>query len=228
MLNLFKRKPRTDARAKGKTMIKVHHLNNSRSQRILWLLEELNLPYEIVPYSRDPVTRLAPAELKKVHPLGKSPVVTDGATTVAESGAIVEYLVKTYGKGKYWPKDGTPEAIQNAHWMHFAEGSAMTPFLLALYAGVLGQGAAPLVPRIESEIANHLGYMESSLGAKPYFMGAEPMACDFMLAFVLEAADAGGRLKDYPKLQAYVDRVHARPAYQRGLERGGPYQLMGR
>ncbi|NWH09117.1 MAG: glutathione S-transferase [Alphaproteobacteria bacterium] len=209
-------------------MITVHHLNNSRSQRVLWLLEELEVPYDIKFYQRDPLTRLAPPELKAVHPLGKSPVVTDGSATIAESGAIIEYLVKTYGKGRFWPKEGAPDYFAHAHWMHFAEGSAMTPLLLALYAGFLGEGAAPLRPRIESEITNHLAYMETSLGGKPYFLGNEPMACDFQLAFVLEAADAGGRLKPYSNLTGYLARIHARPAYKRGVERGGPYQLMAR
>lgn len=209
-------------------MITVHHLENSRSQRVLWMLEELDIPYEIKAYKRDPLTRLAPPELKAVHPLGKSPVITDGALTVAESAVILEHLVRTHGNGRFWPKDGSPEWLQHAYWMHFAEGSAMTPLLLALYASFLGEGAAPLRPRIESEIANHLGFLEGALGTQPFFMGGEFMACDVQLTFILEAANAGGRLKPYPRLSAYLARMQARPAYRRALERGGPYALMSR
>jgi glutathione S-transferase len=207
-------------------VIKLHHLNNSRSQRILWLLEELGLDYEIVNYQRDPVTRLAPPELKKVHPLGKSPVITDGETTVAESGAIVEYLIRKYGKGKFMPAENSPDFVKYLHWMHFAEGSAMLPLLLLLYVSRLGEAGAPLHPRIMSEIANHLSYMNAVLGDKSFFVGNELTGADIQLSFVVEAAAARGEfLKDYPNLKRYIDAIHARPAYRRGVERGGPYQL---
>jgi glutathione S-transferase len=207
-------------------MLKVHHLNNSRSQRILWLLEELGTPYEIVHYKRDATTRLAPPELKAIHPLGKSPVVTDGKLTVAESGAIVEYLIRTYGKGRFAPKEGGEDFVSYLHWMHFAEGSAMLPMLLALYVGFLGDAGAPLRPRIDGEIANHLGYMEKEIGSKNFFVGNELTGADIQLSFVLEAANARRGLQSYPNLTRYLAGLHARPAYKRALDKGGPYELM--
>jgi glutathione S-transferase len=209
-------------------MIKLHHLTNSRSHRVLWLLEELGVPYEIVHHKRDAMTRLAPPELKKVHPLGKSPVITDGALTVAESGAIIEYLTKTYGKGKFWPADSAPNWVAHTHWMHFAEGSAMLPFLLALYTQMLGDAAAPLKPRIESEIANHLGYMNEALANQDYFAGNELTAADIQMSFILEVADRSGRLSDYPRLGALLARLRERPAYKRAIEKGGPLELTRR
>ena len=207
-------------------MLKVHHLNNSRSQRILWLLEEIGAPYEIVHYKRGTPIPLAPPELKAVHPLGKSPVITDGARTMAESGAIVEYLIDTYGKGKLKPKAGTDDYWKYVEWLHYAEGSAMLPLLLALYTGMLGDAAAALKPRVDSEIANNLSYMESSLGSREFFVGNELTGADIQLLFVLEAA--GARLEPYPNLVKYRARMQARPAYQRGIEKGGPYALMSR
>ncbi|NEX64894.1 glutathione S-transferase family protein [Noviherbaspirillum galbum] len=206
-------------------MIVVHHLNNSRSQRILWLLEELALPYEIVHYQRDPVTRLAPPELKAVHPLGKSPVITDDGLVVAESGAIIEYLVRKYGNGRLAPAADSPDYIQYLQWMHFAEGSAMLPMLLALYVGRLGDAGAPLKPRITSEIDNHLSYLDAQLGQKDFLLGAELSAADIQVSFVVEAADARNLLDRYVNLSHYAARIHARPAYLRALERGGPYRL---
>ena len=207
-------------------MLTVHHLNNSRSQRILWLLEELGTPYEIVKYQRMEPIPLAPPELREVHPLGKSPVITDGGRTMAESGAIVEYLIDTYGKGRMKPKAGTDDYWRYVEWMHYAEGSGMLPLLLALYAGLLGDGAALLRPRIDSEIASNLSYMEAGLGGRQFFVGNDLTGADIQLLFVLEAA--GSRLEPYPALVAYRDRMHARPAYKRGIDKGGPYQLMSR
>jgi glutathione S-transferase len=207
-------------------MLTVHHLNNSRSQRILWLLEELGTPYEIVKYQRMEPIPLAPPELRQVHPLGKSPVITDGGKTIAESGAIVEYLIDTYGKGRMKPKAGTDDYWRYVEWMHYAEGSGMLPLLLALYAGLLGDGAALLRPRIDSEIANNLSYMEAGLDGRQFFVGNDLTGADIQLLFVLEAA--GSRLEPYPALVAYRDRMHARPAYKRGIDKGGPYQLMSR
>ena len=207
-------------------MLTVHHLNNSRSQRILWLLEELGTPYEIVKYQRMEPIPLAPPELKEVHPLGKSPVITDGGKTIAESGAIVEYLIDTYGKGRMKPKPGTDDYWRYVEWMHYAEGSGMLPLLLALYAGMLGDGAALLRPRIDSEIANNLSYMEAGLDGRQFFVGNDLTGADIQLLFVLEAA--GSRLEPYAALVAYRDRMHARPAYKRGIDKGGPYQLMSR
>jgi glutathione S-transferase len=207
-------------------MLKVHHLNNSRSQRILWLLEELGTPYEIVKYQRMSPMPLAPPELKDIHPLGKSPVISDGDKTIAESGAIVEYVIDRYGNGRLRPEHGTDEYWKYVEWMHYAEGSAMLPLLLALYAGLLGDGAALLRPRIDGEIANNLSYMEAALAGRHFFVGNDLTGADIQLIFVLEAA--GSRLEPYPALTAYRDRMHARPAYQRGIEKGGAYQLMSR
>ncbi len=207
-------------------MLTVHHLNNSRSQRILWLLEELALPYELVKYERMAPIPLAPPELQRVHPLGKSPVLTDGARTIAESGAIVEYVIDTYGNGRLKPRPGTDDYWQYVEWMHYAEGSAMTPLLLALYAGLLGDAAAPLRPRIDAEIANHCAYMEQRLGDRPFFVGDALTGADIQLLFVLQAT--GSRLAPYPRLVAYRERMQARPAWQRGIEKGGPYQLLSR
>jgi len=207
-------------------MLTVHHLNNSRSQRILWLLEELGTPYEIAKYQRMEGLPLAPPELKQVHPLGKSPVITDGGRTIAESGAIVEYIIDKYGGGRLKPAPGSDDYWKYIEWMHYAEGSAMLPLLLALFAGFLGDGAALLRPRIDSEIANNLGYIEHWLDGREFFVGSGLTGADIQMLFVLEAA--GARLEPYPAAMKYRDRMHARPAYKRGIERGGPYQLMSR
>lgn len=206
-------------------MVTLHHLNNSRSQRILWLLEELGVAYEVKRYQRDAQTRLAPPELKAIHPLGKSPVVTDGDNVVAESGAIVEYLIDTYGNGRLRPAEGTKEMVPYRHWLHFAEGSAMLPLMLALYTSRLGDAAAPLAPRISSEIANHLTYLEGALAKGPFLLGDELTGADIQISFVIEAAAARGLLAQYPNLARYAERIQARPAYQRALEVGGPYEL---
>ena len=207
-------------------MLTVHHLNNSRSQRILWLLEEMGTPYEIAKYQRMSPLPIAPPELKQVHPLGKSPVITDGKKTIAESGAIVEYLIDRYGNGRLRPAHGTDDYWKYVEWMHYAEGSAMLPLLMALFMGFLGEGGEPLRPHIDAQIANHLSYMEQGLGGRPFFVGHDLTGADIQLLFVLEAA--GSRLTPYNTLAAYRDRMHARPAYQRGIEKGGPYQLMSR
>ncbi|HVC00696.1 MAG TPA: glutathione S-transferase [Steroidobacteraceae bacterium] len=204
-------------------MLTVHHLNDSRSQRILWLLEELAVPYEIVKYQRMSPVPYAPRELKGVHPLGKSPVITDAGRTIAESGAIVEYLLDRYGGGRFRPAPQSTEYWPYVQWIHFAEGSAMLPLLLALYTSRLGDGAAALRPRIDAEIANHLSYMEQALQGRDYFVGAGLSGADIMLSFVVEAA--GERLRPYPSLMAYRDRLQARPAYRRALQNGGPYRF---
>jgi glutathione S-transferase len=206
-------------------MIIVHHLNNSRSQRILWLLEELGLEYEIKFYQRDAVTRLAPPELKAIHPLGKSPVIEHDGRIIAESGAIIDYLARVPGQGRLVPPEGTDAYWQYVHWLHFAEGSAMLPLMLALYTGRLGDAAAPLVPRITSEIDNHFSYMNNALAGKPFFAGQEFSACDAQMSFPVEAAAASGRLASYPHLTAFLARIQARPAYQHALTRGGTYTL---
>ena len=204
-------------------MIVVHHLNNSRSQRVLWLLEELGLDYEVKRYQRDPKTMLAPASLKAVHPLGKSPVITDGANTVAESGAIIEYLVERYGNGRLVPAAGTPEKLRYTYWLHFAEGSAMLPLMLNLYVGRLGDAGAPLHPRIESEVANYLGYLNDALAEKAYLLGDELSGADIQMSFIGEIAKAQGKLQAYPNLAAWVEKFQARPAYRKAVEQGGEY-----
>jgi glutathione S-transferase len=207
-------------------MLKVHHLNNSRSQRILWLLEELGLPYEIVKYERMSPIPLAPPELKAVHPLGKSPVLEDGNIKIAESGAEVEYIIDTYGNGRMKPKAGSDDYWHYIEWMHYAEGSAMLPLMLALYTSMLGDAAALLKPRIDSEIANHFSYMENAIKGRDFFVGNALTGADIQLLFVLEGA--GARLEPYPELVKYRARMQARPAYKRGIEKGGPYALMSR
>ncbi|HEY9158615.1 glutathione S-transferase [Candidatus Binatus sp.] len=206
-------------------MIVVHHLNDSRSQRILWLLEELGLPYEIKPYQRDAQTRLAPPELKKVHPLGKSPVITDGNRTIIESGAIIDYLIRRHGKGRLQPAPETPAYDEYMQWMHYAEGSAMLPLMLNLYVTRLGAAAAPLMPRIESEIANHLGYIDGALKGRQFIVGDTLTGADIQMSFVGEVAGAFGKRAQYPNLDAWIRRLHERPAYKKALERGGAYNL---
>ena len=206
-------------------MISVHHLNDSRSQRILWLLEELGLPYEIKPYQRDATTRLAPPELMAVHPLGKSPVITDNGRTLIESGAIVDYIIRHYGRGRLQPAPETPAYDDYVQWLHYAEGSAMLPLMLNLYAMRLGAAAAPLTPRIESEIANHLGYVDSALKGRQFLVGDSLTGADIQMSFVGEVAGAFGKRAAYPNLDKWVARLHERPAYKKALERGGAYSL---
>jgi glutathione S-transferase len=206
-------------------MIKLHHLNNSRSQRVLWALEELGVEYEIVAYERDKETRLAPESLKEIHPLGKSPVLEDGDIVIAESGALLDYLARTYGGETFAPAYDTTDHIRYNELLHYVEGSAMLPLMLGLYVSRLGDAGAPLGPRIMSETLLHLGYLSSRLGEAPYFMGEAMGAVDWHVTFVLEAANVRGGLKPFPNLSAYLDRMQSRSAYKRALERGGPYQL---
>lgn len=204
-------------------MIIVHHLNDSRSQRVLWLLEELEVPYQIRHYQRDATTRLAPEKLKAVHPLGKAPVLTDDGQTVIESGAIVDYLIRHHGNGRLQPSIGWPEFEAYQQWLHYSEGSAMLPLMLRLYVSRLGEAGAPLAPRIDSEIANHLGYVNQSLEGRDWLVGDGLTGADIQMSFVGEAAR--GLRADYPHIDAWVKRFQARPAYRRALERGGPYAL---
>ena len=222
-------------------MLTVHHLNNSRSQRVLWLLEELGLEYELKCYQRDPATMSAPAALRKVHPLGKSPVLQDGPVTLAESGAIVEYLVDTYAKGHLAPARESPEYVRFLYWLHYAEGSAMPPLLLKL---VFDRIAAARVPFFVKPIVNgivqrsraafidpnlklHLDYLEAELGSRQWFVGDDFTAADIQLSFPLEAAASRALMNgSRPGLQSFLARIHARPAYRRALERGGKYDLI--
>ena len=205
-------------------MIIVHHLNDSRSQRILWLMEELGLPYEIKQYKRLD-TRLAPPELKAIHPLGKSPVITDKGKTIYESGAIIDYVIRRHASGRLQPDPATPEYDDYMMWMHYAEGSAMLPLMLNHYVSRLGEGGAPLHPRIESEIANHLGYLDGHLKGRAFLLGDAFTGADIQMSFIGEIAETYGKRAAFPNLDAWVKRLHARPAYKKALEKGGPYRF---
>ena len=221
-------------------MITLHHLNNSRSQRVLWLLEELGVPYEIVRYQRQS-NMLAPPELRAIHPLGKSPVITDHGNTIAESGAIIEYLVETYGGGRLIPAAGTPERLRFTYWLHYAEGSAMPPLLMKLIFGLMPKRAPlllrPLVNAISAkaldtmvnpQLKSHMAFWEGELGKSGWFAGPEFTAADIQMSFPLEAASGrAGLAQGHPKAMAFLERIHARPAYQRALAKGGPYSIGG-
>jgi glutathione S-transferase len=218
-------------------MLTVHHLNNSRSQRVLWLLEELGLPYEIRRYERDGKSMLAPPELKAVHPLGKSPVITDGAATLAETGAIVETICEAYGGGRLKPPAGTEERLRWLYWMHYAEGSAMPPLLMKLVFTALPQRAPGLIRGLVKAVSNsalkgfvdpqltsHFDYWEAELGKSAWFAGEAFSAADIMMSFPIEAAaDRAAALDGRPRLAAFLKTIHARPAYQAALAKGGPY-----
>ncbi len=221
-------------------MLTVHHLNNSRSQRVLWLLEELSVPYEIERYERDPETMLAPASLKRVHPLGKSPVITGDGNTIAETSAIIEYILDRYGGGRLIPTPGTPERLRYTYWLHYAEGSAMPPLLLKLIFSRIRKQPAPFLIRpilrqiasrvekgfVDPQLALHIGYWEEELSKFTWFAGDEFTAADIQMSYPLEAASARIGLDGrYPRLQSFLERTHSRPAYRRALERGGPYAL---
>lgn len=223
-------------------MITLHHLENSRSQRILWLLEELELPYEIRLYRRNPQTSLAPPELIAVHPLGKSPVITDGERTLAESGAIIEYLVENYGDGRLVPPAGSHERLQYRYWLHYAEGSLMPYLLLALVLRRIESARMPFFLRpvargiagkvrdsfVAPNLERHLAFVEQTLAEGPWFAGSEVTGADIQMSFPLEAAAVrAGRPEAYPGIRDFLARIHARPAYRRALEKGGPFRLPG-
>jgi glutathione S-transferase len=217
--------------------ITVHHLNNSRSQRILWLLEELGLEYEVKRYERDPETMLAPDSLRSVHPFGKSPVITDEKLTLAESGAIVEYLVERYGNGRLAPEVGSRDRLRYTYWLHYAEGSAMPPLVMQLIFNQVEE-KSPFFLRpvakvitgkvkqtyLEPQISQQLGYMEAELEKNTWFVSDEFTAADIQLSFPLEAAASQSNLDaGYPQLKAFLKSIHARPAYQKAIKRGGNY-----
>lgn len=223
-------------------MIVVHHLENSRSQRILWLLEELGVDYEIKRYERDPKTSLAPAELQRVHPLGKSPVITDGDVTVAESGAIVEYLVHKYDVGRLLPPDSTPERLAYTYWLHYAEGTFMPLMIVSLILGRIESAPMPFFVKpiargiagkvrdsyLDANVKRNLAFMEATLEDSTWFCGNDFTAADIQMSFPVEAAEVRTNLRaDYPLLAAFLERVRALPAYQAALEKGGPYELLG-
>jgi glutathione S-transferase len=219
-------------------MITVHHLENSRSQRILWLLEELGVAYEIRHYKRDAKTSLAPPELLRIHPLGKSPVVTDGDSTLAESGAIIEYLVDRYGKGALVPPDGSPERLRYTYWLHFAEGSAMPPLVMKLVFNRIERGPMPFFARpiargiarkvkqgfIDPNLERISTYLESELSRDDWFAGNAFSAADIQMSFPVEVMVA--RLGSRPRMAQFLDRIHARPAHQRSLEKGGKLSIL--
>ncbi len=221
-------------------MLVVHHLNNSRSQRLLWLLEELGLAYEIEKYERDPATMLAPDALKKIHPLGKSPVLEDGANRVAESGAILEYILDAYADGRLRPRAGTPERLTYTYWTHYAEGSAMPILLMRLiFSRIAAQKGPPVVQSIvrtvgkralssfvDPQLTRHVDYWEAHLGENAWFAGDEFSGADIMMSFPVEGAAKRFGVTDRPKLNAWLETIHARPAYQTALERGGQYDLL--
>ena len=204
-------------------MLTVHHLNNSRSQRILWQLEEMGVDYDVKAYQRDPNTSRAPAELEAIHPLGKSPVIEHGDMVVAETGAIIVYLLDAFGGDDFRPAKGTQAYVDYVHFLHFAEGSAMLPLLLKLYTSFLGDASDPIQPMIMDEIRKVLDYCEYTLIRSEWFAGDALSGADFAMIFPLEAARARGMLKGYDACTEYVDKCWARPAYRRALERGGQY-----
>ncbi|MEO1082221.1 MAG: glutathione S-transferase [Pseudomonadota bacterium] len=204
-------------------MLTVHHLNNSRSQRVLWLLEELGVEYEVRNYQRDAETNLAPQELLNIHPLGKSPVITDDGNTIIESGAIIDYIVRRYGKGELAPIPGTRAYEDYLQWMHYAEGSAMLPLMLKLYTSRLPDGGEALQPRINSELDNHLGFMNQALEGHDWFVDDEFSAADIQLSFATQVAKLLYSLDEFPNLEDFLTRIHGRDSYQRAIERGGPY-----
>lgn len=218
-------------------MLTVHHLNNSRSQRVLWLLEELGVSYEIKRYERDPKTMLAPPELRAVHPLGKSPVIVDNGQSVAESGAIIEYLLHKYGEGRLAPLPGSPDWLSFRYWMHYAEGSAMPPLLLKLVALRIASAPMPFFARpiarkisatlqsgfIDPQLKAHLGFINSELGRTGWFVGDAFSAADIQMSFPLEAASSRSADPAQTAIRDFLERIHARPAYRRALERGGEY-----
>jgi len=201
----------------------VHHLENSRSQRVLWLLEELGVPYEVKRYQRDKRTMLAPPELKRVHPLGKSPVIEDEGVTVAETGAIVEYLVAK-AEGRFGALAGRDEALLYRHFLHYAEGSMMPPLLVKLVLARIPLFGKAGQRKFQPMIDVHLDYVEGELARRPWFAGAEITAADIMMSFPLEAAAARADARQGRQhLASWLDRIHARPAYRKALEAGGPY-----
>jgi glutathione S-transferase len=219
-------------------MLTLHHLENSRSHRILWLLEELGVPYEIKRYQRDAKTSLAPPELLRVHPLGKSPVITDADLTIAESGAIIEYLVERYGKGALIPPPGSPERLRYTYWLHFAEGTAMPPLVMKLVFNRIENGPMPFFARpiargiarkvkggfIDPNLERIVAYIESELGRHAWFAGDEFTAADIQMSFPVRAAVA--RVRAMPNMTRFLDRIHDRPPYRRAIEKGGEVRII--
>ena len=222
-------------------MITVHHLENSRSHRIVWLLEELGVPYEIRHYKRDPKTSLAPPELLQIHPLGKAPVITEGGNTIAESGAIIEYLVERHGNGALVPPPGSPEKLRYTYWMHFAEGTAMPPLVMKLvfnrierapmpfFAKPIARGISRKVKEgfIAPNLERIVKHIDAELGRGGWFAGSEFTAADIQMSFPVEAAAARAGAAALPNVKRFLDRIHERPAYRRAIEKGGNLEILG-
>ena len=222
-------------------MLTVHHLENSRSQRILWLLEELGADYELLRYERDPATSLAPESLRAIHPLGKSPIVTDGEQCIAESGAIIEYLTARYGDGSLVPPEASPERLQYTYWLHYAEGTFMPFMILSLILGRIESAPVPFFLKpvtrgiadkvrkgyLSANVTRNLDFLEATLNESTWFAGARFTAADIQMSFALEAAEVRTNLAaEYPALAAFLERIRSRPAYRAALEKGGPYELL--
>lgn len=201
----------------------VHHLNNSRSQRILWLLEELGHPYEVIHYQRNSETNLAPPELKDVHPLGKSPVIEDDGRVISESGAIIQYLCERHGGSDWLPRAGTDKYVSHLEWMQFGESSFFVPVMLKLFLARLGAAAAPVQPRIDEQLSAHIDFMESGIGDNLHFVGDGWTAADVLMSFPAEIALLQGYREGHPKISRFIEKVHSRPAWQRAREKGGAY-----
>jgi len=222
-------------------MLTVHHLENSRSHRIVWLLEELGVPYEIKRYKRDPKTSLAPPELLKIHPLGKAPVITEDGNTIAESGAIIEYLVERHGNGALVPPPGTPEKMRYTYWMHFAEGTAMPPLVMKLVFNRMERAPMPFFAKpiaraisrkvkdgfIDPNLARIVKHVDAELGRDGWFAGSDFTAADIQMSFPVEAAAARAGAAALPNVKRFLDRIHERPAYQRAIEKGGKVEILG-
>ncbi len=213
--------PQENDGAGARTMIELHHLNESRSRRISWLLEELELPYELIQHRRDPQTNLAPVSLEAVHPLGKAPVLRDGDLVLIESGAIIDYLIRTYGKGRFSPTPGTADHERYLELLHYGEGSAMLPLLLRLYLSQLGAAGAPLRPRVRSETVRHLGWLDGLIAGRQFFVGDRLTGADVQLSFVAQVGIQMWGRDTFPNLANFVDRIESRPAYRRAIDRAG-------
>jgi glutathione S-transferase len=222
-----------------RAMLTVHHLNNSRSQRVLWLLEELALPYEIVRYQRNPKTMLAPPELRAIHPLGKSPVVTDDGRVIAESGAIVEYLLDKVPGTPLRPVAGSEAALRYRYFLHYAEGSLMPLMVMALVFSAIPRSRMPFFLKpvakaivsgvnkafLKPQTKTHLEFIDNELSVRPWFASDQFTAADVQMSFPLEAASVRAKATNYPHIADWLSRVHSRPAYKRALDKGGKYEL---
>lgn len=206
-------------------MMTLHYLKHSRAHRILWFLEELSVPYDLIIYHRDAKTKRAPVDLQKIHPLGKSPILVNGGDILVESGAIVDYLGSYYGASAFIPSEGTAHTKQYRELIHYAEGSAILPFILDLYCQKLGEASNPLLPDIRAEMTTHISYIDFILGDHEFFIDNRLTGVDIMMSFILEVAAAHGMLSNFANLQAYLNHIHDRPAYKEAMKKSGGYNL---